>query len=291
MINLFLIFLIIGAGITSQTLANEIKYDKERGKYLFNISGCKNCHTQKKDGNKLPAGGVRIKTPFGIFYGSNITPDKEFGIGDWRDMDFLNALKKGISPTGNDYFPVFPYNSYTQLTNRDILDIKSYIFSLPPVAIKNIKHELKFPKLMRKATYFWKLLFFKEGDFEYVNQKSPNWNRGAYLVRAVAHCGECHSPRNIFGGIKNYKSLSGNMTGLHNLSAPNITPDIATGIGNWKKSEFIDFLQSGMLPNGDFTGGKMAEVIDNFSVLKRKDTKAITDYILSLKPIKGNIGG
>ena len=148
------------------------------------------------------AGGRGIQTPFGIFYGSNITPHPEAGIGRWSDEDFVRAMTLGEAPDGSHYFPVFPYTSFRLMTETDLLHLKDYLFSLPASPKVNREHEVPFPFNLRPPLFFWKLMFLEKGSFEKDPSKSELWNRGAYLSNALAHCGECHTPRNLLGGLK-----------------------------------------------------------------------------------------
>jgi len=166
-----------------------------RGEYLVRAGGCFSCHTAA--GGKKLAGGRAFSTPFGTFYSPNITPDPETGIGRWTDAQFLRALREGVRPDGANYFPVFPYPSFTGITDSDALAIKAYLFSLPPVHRENLTHDVRFPFSWRFLQTGWKLLFFTPGPFQPAPDRSVSYNRGAYRVTALAHCGECHTPRNF----------------------------------------------------------------------------------------------
>ena len=173
----------------------------KRGEYLLHASGCVGCHTDVKNKGARLAGGRPLKTPFGVYYGPNITPDPAHGIGKWDDADFVRALRKGVSPDDSHYFPVFPYTSFTKMTDQDMRDLKAYIFTLPAVAKPNIPHDINFPYGFRFSMTFWKLMFFDEGPLKPDSKQSKEWNRGAYLVKALLHCGECHTPRNRAGAV------------------------------------------------------------------------------------------
>ncbi len=257
------------------------------GAYLFKIAGCAGCHTDEKHHGAPLAGGRRIETPLGIFYSPNITPDPAFGIGRWSDDDFIRALRFGVSPAGVHYYPAFPYTSYTGMQDDDMRALKAYIFTLPPVSQPNKPHELPWYLRFRPTLKIWKALYFTPGAFVPRPDKPLAWNRGAYLTTAVAHCGECHTPRNIFGGFKRDLAYAGTRAGPEDSVVPNITPDKKTGIGRWREAELIDYLQSGATPDGDYAGGLMAEVIDNsLRYLRKEDLAAIVAYILSLPPIE-----
>ena len=262
----------------------------KRGQYLFYAAGCKGCHTDVKNKGKPLAGGRRLKTPFGTYYSPNITPDKKTGIGKWTDADFVRALRQGIAPDGGHYFPVFPYPSYSGITDRDILDIKAYIFSTAPVRAINRPHDVSPPFGWRFLLPLWKALYFTPEPFQAEPARSKQWNRGAYLVRALAHCGECHTPRNLLGAVITAKELAGNSQGPDGGIVPNITPDKKTGIGKWSHGDLEDLLDSGMLPDGDFAGSEMGEVIDqSTSRLTKADRKAIVDYIRSIAPVENRL--
>jgi mono/diheme cytochrome c family protein len=234
------------------------------------------------------AGGRKFKTPFGTFYAPNITRDKKHGIGGWLDADFIKAIRKGIAPDGNHYFPVFPYPAFTFMTDADLKAIKNYIFTLPAVAKPNKPHGVSFPFNVRFGQFFWKLLYFSEGPYKVDPEKSKEWNRGAYLSRAVVHCGECHTPRTILGGIKEDYWYAGTPEGEgpEGEGAPNITPDPQNGIGKWSLDEIANYLESGEDPTGDYAGSLMAEVIENGTgKLSSADRKAIAVYLKSLKPL------
>ncbi len=261
----------------------------KRGEYIFHIGGCKSCHTDSKNKGKLLAGGTPLKTPFGTFYGLNITKDTTFGIGKWSDEDFIRALRTGITPNGHHYFPVFPFTSFTKMTDQDMKDLKAYIFSQPAVAKPNIPNDIAFPFNIRLLQFFWKILFFDQGVFEPNKSKSAEWNRGAYLVQALGHCTECHTPRNFFGGSDSSQYLSGTPDGPEGEPAPNITPDNETGIGKWSADDIASVINSGMLPDGDFVGSSMTEVSENLSKLTPADLKAMVVYLKSIPAIRHKI--
>ena len=204
-----------------------------RGEYLVRAGGCFSCHTAA--GGQPLAGGRALATPFGTFYSPNITPDPETGIGRWTDAQFLRALREGVRPDGANYFPVFPYPSFTEIIDNDALAIKVYLFSVPAVRQDNRPHDVVFPFSWRVLQTGWKLLFFTPGPFQPDPERSAAYNRGAYLVTALAHCGECHTPRNFFGATRSDQRLSGTSDGPDGQLVPNITPDPGTGIGNGKE--------------------------------------------------------
>ncbi len=263
----------------------------ERGKYIFDAAGCAACHTDTAKGGALLAGGRKLETPFGTFYGPNITPDPEHGIGNWTDDEFLVALRYGVAPDGSHYFPVFPYPSYTGMTDADIRDLKAYIFSLPAHPRPNTEHDVSPPFGWRALMTFWKWLFFENGPLIPDPTREDEINRGAYLVRAMGHCGECHTPRNMFGALDEGNSFAGTSQGPGGGIVPNITPDLETGIGGWSADELDTLFTLGMTPDGDFVGGEMGEVVANTtSRLTPEDRNAMIAYLKSLPPVFNRVG-
>ncbi len=261
-----------------------------RGAYLFGLAGCGGCHTDTKRGGPPLAGGRAIRTPFGTFYGPNITPDPEHGIGGWSDADFLRALRTGRAPDGSHYYPVFPYAAFTRMTDADILAIKAYIFTLPAVPRPSRSHDIALPLRWRFLVGFWKWLNFDPGPFTPDPGRPAAWNRGAYLVRAVGHCHECHTPRDRFGGLDRARDMAGTEDGPDGETVPNITPDPETGIGRWSLADITFALRTGFLPDGDDMGGLMAEVVENgTSRLRDADLEAIAVYLKSLPPIRHRV--
>ena len=269
--------------VAGQTAAQETII--QRGEYLLHAGGCISCHTAEDDEGGPLAGGRALESPFGTFYTPNITPDTGTGIGGWSEQDFLNAFWDGISPSGSHYFPAFPYTSYTGMTREDVLAIRAYLLSLEPVERPNREHQLPWYLSARLAAGAWKLLFFEPGRFEADSQQGAEWNRGAYLVRHLGHCGECHTPRNSLGALIQDRELAGNPHGPEDTKVPDITPNRDSGIGVWSAGDIEFFLELGMLPDGDFVGSAMASVVDdNTSRLTAADRKAIAVYVKSVAP-------
>ena len=259
-----------------------------RGAYIFRAAGCLACHTDTKNKGAPLAGGRALATPFGTFYTPNITPDPVHGIGAWSDADFLRALGEGVAPDGRHYYPAFPYTSYTGMTERDALDLKAYLFAQPAVGQPNRAHDLKFPFGFRFLMVPWKVLFFEAGSRVGDPARDAKWNRGAYLVAHLGHCGECHTPRNFLGGIDRDRPLAGNPNGPDGKKVPNITPHREAGIGKWRASDITYVLKSGFLPDGDYVGGAMTEVVEEgTSHLNDADRAAIADYLMNLEPFPG----
>ena len=257
-----------------------------RGAYLFAAAGCAGCHTDIATKGAPLAGGRALKTPFGTFYGPNITADRTHGIGAWSDADFLAAIGHGRAPDGSNLYPVFPYTSFTRMTDADALAIKAYILSLPPSDAQSRPHDVSFPFSWRFTLTFWKWLEFDPGVFQPRADRDQQWNRGAYLVEALGHCGECHTPRDWLGGMETSAALSGNPSGPDGSKVPNLTGDPATGLGNWSAQQIATVLKIGLLPNGDVVGSTMGEVVkQGTSQLSDEDRAAIAAYLKSLPPI------
>ncbi len=261
-----------------------------RGEYVLRAANCLSCHTA--EGGEPLAGGRALKTPFGIFHSSNITPDAETGIGAWSEEDFVRALREGVSPDARHYFPVFPYTSFAGMRDDDLRDLWAYLRTVPAVAQANRPHEVDPPYSWRWTLGPWKVLNFDRGPLVDDPQRSPAWNRGRYLVEALGHCGECHTPRDWMGAKRAGMALAGAAEGAEGKPAPNITPDPDTGIGGWSKTDLTFFLETGFMPDGDVVGGLMGEVIENSTRhLTKADRDAIAEYLLSLPAIRHDVDG
>ena len=257
----------------------------ERGQYLTYAGGCISCHTEDADDAVPLAGGRAMETPFGTFYSPNITPDEETGIGGWSEGDFVNAFWEGVSPDGEHYFPSFPYTAYTGVSREDLLAIRAYLMSLEPVSNESPEHDLAWYMDTRLAAGGWKALNFEPARFEPDPERDQQWNRGAYLVRHLGHCGECHTPRSATGVLIADEEFAGSEFGDEHI--PNISSHRVDGIGRWSLSDIEYFLDIGMLPDGDFTGSSMVAVIeDNTSKLTREDRLAIAAYLKSVTPVE-----
>jgi mono/diheme cytochrome c family protein len=256
-----------------------------RGAYLFNAADCVSCHTDKKHDGAPLAGGRPLATPFGTYYSPNITSDDATGIGKWTLDDFHGALRDGRDDEGDFLFPVFPFTSFTGMSDADIADLYAYLMVQPPVARPDTPHQVKFPFGWRKLLFGWRLLFFRAGPLAPVDGQSAEWNRGRYLVEAVAHCEECHTPRNFLGALDHAHAFAGNPHGPDGQRAPNITPDDATGIGKWSIADIETVLFSGQTPDFDSVGAGMGEVVNGTANLTQEDRHAIAVYLKSLSPL------
>jgi mono/diheme cytochrome c family protein len=265
--------------------------DLANGKYMFIAGGCAECHAaplkacddRKTKEKELLGGGRCLKTPFGTFNVPNISPDKETGIGTWSPLDFINAMKLGIAPGGEHLYPAFPYTSYQRMRFEDLIDLKAYLDSLPPVKNEVAAHDLPFPFNIRRGIGLWHWLYVDGKSFLPDPQASAELNRGAYLVLAPGHCSECHSPRNIIGGIIADEAFAGAREPDGKGSVPNITPS-PDGIGDWSEEDIVYFLETGNTPDYDTVGGSMAAVQRNMAKLTPEDRDAIALYIKSLPP-------
>lgn len=256
----------------------------KRGEYLARAGDCIACHTADK--GRPFAGGVPIGTPFGTLYTPNITPDPDTGIGRWSDADFVRAMQQGIGKGGEHLYPAFPYAEYTRVTERDVLAIRAYLNTLAPIRYTPPRNELSFPFNQRWLMFFWNLFNFHEGRFVPDPKQSPQWNRGAYLVEGLAHCEECHTPRNFMQGLKTSDRLSGEVQA--GWRAFNITPDQAGGIGNWNDDDIVRYLGTGAVPGRANAAGPMADVVANSTqYLTPDDLHSIAVYLRSVPPIAG----
>lgn len=259
----------------------------ERGAYVFAIAGCAHCHLDPANRQAIGAGGTALNTPFGVFYGPNITSHPERGIGRWTEAQFLRALRDGVRPDGAYYFPVFPYTAFTRMTDGDMRDLFAYVRSLPPIDRASTPHQVGFPFNIRLLQFFWRMLYFTRGPFGADPGRSAEVNRGAYLSEAMAHCQECHTPRNFLGGLRASMAYAGTPDGPDGRPVPNITPDQPTGIGRWSAEDLATVLESGFTPEGDTLGRDMAPVVANgTSRLTGADRRAMVAYLRSLRPIE-----
>ena len=251
----------------------------KKGEYLAKAADCLVCHTAK--GGEAYAGGFAFVLPFGKLYSTNITPDKATGIGAYTDAQFLAAVHRGLRGDGANLYPAMPYTSYTYLTDADVLAIKAYLFSLAPVASPNKPNALAFPFNQRWAMGIWSALFSANERFRPDVEKSAEWNRGAYIAEALAHCGECHTPRNLAFALDNRKKFGGALTA--GWRAYNISSDKVSGVGAWTDEELTAYLVRGHAAGHGSAAGPMGEAVDeSFSQLAPEDVRAIVTYVRSI---------
>jgi mono/diheme cytochrome c family protein len=249
-----------------------------RGKALVDAADCASCHTA--DPAKPLAGGKRIDTPFGGIFSPNLTPDRETGLGAWTDEEFYRALHDGVARNGARYYPAFPYPNFTKITRDDVLAIRAYLATLTPVRNTPPPPQLRFPLNYRVVMRGWNLLFFRPGTFEKNPQKSDEWNRGAYLIEGAAHCGACHTPKNMFGADKRGQIFGGGL--IDGWFAPRLDGAERSGLKSWSVEDITEYLQSGR--NGRSHAGKlMAEVVVNStSRMSDADVRAMAAYLKDL---------
>ena len=251
-----------------------------QGEYLARAGDCIACHTNP--GGALFAGGLAMPTPFGTLYSSNITPDRETGIGTWNADQFYGALHTGRFPDGGLMYPAMPYGSYTKVTRPDSDAIFAYLRSVSPVHQPNRPQDLRFPYDNRSLILGWRTLFFNEGEYQPNPAQSAEWNRGAYLVEGLAHCGMCHTPINALGGNSASQAFQGGLIPMQNWYAPSLTSDKEAGLGDWSIGEIVDLLRTGVSSRGAVYG-PMAEVThDSLQYLNDADVRAMAVYLKSL---------
>jgi mono/diheme cytochrome c family protein len=251
-----------------------------RGEYLARAGDCIACHTARE--GKTFAGGLPMKTPFGTLYTSNITPDPQTGIGMWTSDQFYQLMHNGRFPDGGLVYPAMPFGSYTKVTREDSDAIYAYLRSIAPVKQLNRPHDLTFPFNNRSLIIGWRTLFFKEGDFKPDSTKSPEWNRGAYLVEGLGHCSMCHTAINALGGSSQSQAFEGGLIPMQNWYAPSLTANKDAGLGDWTLKEITDYLRKGVSTRGAVYG-PMAEVVYNSTqYLNDDDIRAMAVYLKGL---------
>jgi mono/diheme cytochrome c family protein len=251
-----------------------------RGEYLARAGDCIACHTARE--GKLFAGGLPMMTPFGTLYTSNITPDAQTGIGTWTSDQFYNTMHNGRFPDGGLLYPAMPFASYTKVTREDSDAIYAYLRSIPPVKQPNRPHDLRFPYNNRSLILGWRTLFFREGEYEPDPTKSADWNRGAYLVEGLGHCGMCHTAINALGGSSASQAFEGGLIPMQNWYAPSLTSNKEAGLGDWSIEEITAYLRTGVSDRGAVYG-PMAEVVYNsLQYLNDDDIRAMAVYLKSL---------
>lgn len=250
----------------------------ERGEYLARAGDCVACHTA--EGGKPYAGGMALDTPFGKIMVSNITPDKETGIGGWTDKQFIDAVRNGKGIHGENLYPAMPYNVYSKVSDTDLKEMKAYLNTIPAVHNDVAKTALPFPFNIRQMMWGWNLLFFDAAPFKANPQKSEQWNRGAYLVEGLGHCTSCHTPKNLLGADKQGQYLQGGE--LQGWLAPEITGNKRQGIGGWGQDKVVSYLKTGSTDRA-VASGPMGEAINHsLQYMTDDDLRAITEYLQSI---------
>ena len=254
--------------------------DAERGAYLARASGCVSCHTNAAAKGLALDGGAPLDTPFGTFVPPNITPHTTAGIGAWTIQDFARAVRQGISPEGDPYYPVFTYSFYAGFTDQEIADLWEAFRTVPPVADAAPAHDVGFPFSFRSGLKLWRAAYLDAPETDALMGTSSPWNRGRLLVEGAAHCAACHTGRTLAGGLDASARFAGNDSLPGGSKAPSIlTADLLEG--GWTVANLAYALQSGLLPNGDAFGGSMAEVVaEGTSYLTDADRAAIATYLL-----------
>lgn len=253
--------------------------DVARGAQVYHASGCGSCHADPEatgDGAPVLSGGYRMESPFGTFIAPNISPSPA-GIGGWSTLDLANALLQGTAPDGQHYYPSLPYGSYHRMVPQDVVDLKSYLDSLPQSDRPSPPHELGFPFNIRRAVGLWKLLHLNR-DWVMAEAGTDQLLRGRYLVEAMGHCAECHTPRGISGGL----DKSQWMMGAPNPSGKGSIPAIHPSKLSWSAADIAYYLETGFTPDFDSAGGSMTKVIANLSQLPPEDRAAIAAYLKAL---------
>lgn len=290
-IGLLACFAVAGAGwmlsapkpvVAAVSPALEQGGDAGRGKLFFDVGGCASCHATPGQGDRLKlGGGLELKSPFGSFIAPNISSHKTDGIGGWTVADLVNAMKAGVSPSGDHYYPAFPYTTYANAGVEDIRDLMAYLRTLPPVAGKAAAHRIDFPFNIRRGLGLWKLASLDSGPLTPDPQKSAEWNRGRYLTEAFGHCAECHSARDFKGTIIADFRYAGGADMEGTGWVPNITQH-KDGVAEWSAKDIAWMLKSGDTPEGDVVGGSMKSVVKNMAELPDADRTAIAAYIKAL---------
>lgn len=251
-----------------------------RGAYLARAGNCAACHTDR--GGAAYAGGKGIATPFGTVFASNLTPDARTGIGTWSEAQFWRALHNGRSADGRLLYPAFPYPNFTEITRPDADALFAFLRSQVPVAQPNRPHALRFPYGLQASLAVWRALFFTPGVYEPVVERSVQWNRGAYLVRALGHCAACHSPRNAFGATRESLELSGGLIPMQDWYAPSLASSAEAGVADWPAADVAALLRTGLAPRGAALGPMAEVVFRSTQYLSDPDIAAMTEFLKSL---------
>lgn len=258
--------------------------DVAKGELVFWAAGCASCHMAaeaKGEAQLVLSGGQRFPSDFGTFVAPNISQDPEQGIGTWSLLDLANAITRGVSPEGEHYYPALPYASYAKMEIQDVADLYAFMKTLPADPTPSQPHELGFPFNIRDSIGVWKLLFLSK-DWALAGNLTPTATRGRYVAEAMAHCGECHTPRNKLGGMDTSRWLGGATDPSGEGRIPNITP----GKLGWAAADIVQYLTTGFTPDFDVVGGRMAHVVENLGRLPESDRQAVAEYILAVPTVE-----
>lgn len=273
--------------ISSQALPAHTP-DVASGERAFWAGGCATCHATPVDGRRakgdnrlLLGGGMELDTEFGVFRVPNISPHESDGIGSWSALDFVNAMQRGVAPDGRHYYPAFPYTSYARMDVAHVLDLFAYIATLEPIASPRLDHDLSFPWSVRTGIGLWKHRYLDPDPVMVIAASNPLLERGRMLVEGAGHCGECHSPRDAFGGIDTSRWLAGAPSLEGKGRVPGITPQ-DEDFGEWSAGDIAYYLETGFTPDFDVVGGSMVAVQENMAMLDAEDRNAIAAYLKSL---------
>jgi len=258
--------------------------DAAKGEMVFLAAGCASCHMApeaKGEAQLVLVGGQRFPSDFGTFIAPNISQDPEQGIGGWSLLDLANAITRGVSPEGEHYYPALPYASYAKMQMQDVADLYTYLKTLPADATPSQPHEIGFPFSIRETLGVWKLLFLSD-SWAVPGNLTPTATRGRYIAEAMAHCGECHTPRNLLGGMDKARWLGGAPNPSGEGRIPNITP----GKLGWTDADIVAYLTTGFTPDFDSVGGHMAHVVENMARLPENDRQAVAEYLLAVPSVE-----
>ncbi|MEO1198739.1 MAG: cytochrome c [Pseudomonadota bacterium] len=270
--------------LTAEALP-EHEPDVDNGRYMFFAGGCASCHAaEDQDDPLVLGGGHRLETPFGTFVAPNISSDPDQGIGGWSMIAFVNAMVRGVSPNGAHYYPAFPYTSYARMRLEDVMDLKAFLDTVPTDATPSEPHELSFPYSVRRGLGLWKMRYLPELGPVLVENDAPEVARGRYLADGPSHCAECHTPRDVFGGLRPGLAYAGAVAAEGEGWVPNITPH-PDGIEDWSTGDIAFALETGFTPDFDVLGSTMAAVVRNMAELTPEDREAIAAYLAALPPL------
>jgi len=258
--------------------------DATHGESVFWAAGCASCHMAegaKGEAQLVLSGGQRFPSDFGTFIAPNISQDPTHGIGGWSLLDLANALKRGVSPEGEHYYPALPYASYAKMQMQDVADLYAFLQTMPADPTPSPPHEIGFPFSIRASIGAWKLLYLSEG-WSLAGNLTPTADRGRYLAEALAHCGECHTPRTLLGGMDSSRWLAG----APNPSGQGRIPDITPAKLGWSAGEIVQYLTSGFTPDFDSVGGHMVHVVENMARLPESDRVAVAEYLLAVPSLQ-----